>query len=92
MRNEVNGSFNASQQLCNFQIEITAYKKFRTLYRQHMLKMKEELCGQLSLKNHPIFGLFKTAGLPIEVGGVGGNLLDPCPLFVCRTVDIFYLF
>lgn len=67
------------------QIEIVASKKFRTEYRQFMLKIQAELCHELLMKNHPIFQLFH------NVTSVNGTLLNPCPISVCMNLNInFY--
>lgn len=54
-----------------------AYKKFTTVYRQHMVKLKEELCSALLLRTHPLFQLVGTGNSDFE------SLLVPCPLKVC---------
>lgn len=61
------------------QIEITTYKKFRTEYRPFMIKVKAELCHELSMKNHPNSQLFNG-------GKVNGTLMEPCPLSVIKTL------
>ncbi|KAJ6637577.1 hypothetical protein Bhyg_10308, partial [Pseudolycoriella hygida] len=54
-------------------VEITAYKKFATQYRPHMLHTKFEICEQLKLRTHPLFTLFGWRNQ-------SHNLMDQCPL------------
>lgn len=64
-------------------VEINAYKKFSTIYRPFMIKIKEELCTQLLLRNHILFKMAE----PFILGELDatGNTLKPCPLSVCLT-------
>lgn len=64
-----------------FQLEINTYKKFTTVYRPFMIKIKEELCELLLQKNHILFQMAENAGIRLI-----GNLLDPCPFSVCVTI------
>lgn len=66
-----------------FQLEIITFKKHTTTeYRPLLIKMKVEICKQLLLKNHPLFGFFGIVGSY----KVSGNLMDPCPFKVRRQV------
>ncbi|KAJ6596056.1 hypothetical protein Bhyg_17959 [Pseudolycoriella hygida] len=55
--------------------EISTFKKFRTEYRPHMLRYKEEFCRTVLMKFNPVFAFFGAVNMKIE-----GNLLDPCPI------------
>lgn len=63
------------KRLFKLQFEIIAYKKFRTEYRPHMLKLKVELCSILNRVEHPYFDL-------IWKLNIDGNFLQPCPISV----------
>lgn len=68
------------------QIELNAYKKFATVYRPFMIKIKEELCAQLAQKNHILFQLAGKSLLETF-----GNIFDPCPFTVFVTARNIYL-
>lgn len=56
-----------------------------SVYRPLMYKVKENLCTQLSLRNHIFFKMTDPAELDLF-----GNMLNPCPLSV-RLTNIIHL-
>lgn len=60
-----------------FQMELNAYKKFTTVYRPFMIKIKEELCAHLLQRDHIFYQIIPKSHL-----AAAGNLLDPCPIVV----------
>lgn len=54
---------------------MNVYKRFGTLYRQHMITFQTEICAQLSHPDHPIFKLATSIASY-------GNFMDPCPITV----------
>jgi len=61
------------------QIDIVAYKKFRTEYRPFMMKLQLEYCHEIAERSHPYFKLYD--GILDE-----GTLFDPCPLKVIKSL------
>lgn len=59
-------------------VQLNAYKKFTTLYRPFMIKLKDELCKQLLQRNHIFYQMASDGGYLAPLG----NMLDPCPLTV----------
>lgn len=68
------------------QVKVNAYKKFTTVYRPFMIKIKDELCKHLLQKDHAFYQLATDGGYL----GSMGNLLDPCPLTVFEWKHTFW--